>query len=202
MQTNVNKECCEKCFIPTGPFKGGCSDPDCICHNSPKSQEDRENIFDHTTPIKRVTGAITNEELEEERGCLITESRLCANIDCKKHWRDIPPKSEAQGESWEVEFSQMERQLRLFPNVGNFIADYIKSFIAKKLEEAREEGRQQIINKYASRFSAGRRAAYQEVREVIAGMKRTDDAQMNDDHVYDEALSDLDAAVEAKQKEI
>ena len=40
----------------------------------------------------------------------------------------------------------------------------------------------------------------QAIKEIIDGMKTTDDTQMNDDHVYDEALEDIKVKLDELMK--
>ena len=58
--------------------------------------------------------------------------------------------------------------------------ELVIDFFLSKLDQAREEERRRVG---------------EEVLEKIKELRRTDAAQMNCDHVYDEALGDLDTIV-------
>lgn len=158
-----------------------------------KWKERSSKISKVTETTEKVVEAFTPKV--EEKQCLITESRLCANIHCKKHWRDSTPKVE----SWEEEFDA--ETFRIGKKTDWSL---VKSFIASKIEEARvmalNEGWVQGTDKWEAVFKYGRQSTLKEVMEMVE-KQRVEMARMTQSTRYSFIFDDLSTALQSKLTE-
>lgn len=200
METNVNKSCIcslmDKQIINAGAGSYRTSTHwHCPVHGMQHREFEKPKIF----------------KSQEERGCERATNHCWQSPDehrctlcCYCSAKFIAaPKREAQGENWIREMQGEGWYIKL----GQKDALYVRAFIAKKIEEAREEGRieEQQIPKNAewfksavargvsqTSFEAGKLAAYQEVREQI-NKYELGPAETLFSKGYNTALTHLDA---------
>lgn len=208
----MNKTCCENC-------RG-------VCGNK---TEDHLQFCDGTKCLKGQNCPCHSKSQEERVSFCPNCGGLAAEhqLHCPLNHSNFVPKSEAQEESWEEEFGKLYKQLGLhlgykkkeqIVKLKSFISDTIKetrTYEAVKCCEHEKKAREEGFNlgsktkgdrgrvMYQRGLMEGRQAAYQEVREVIAGRKikpASNDYQSTKTNIenagYNAALSNLDAAVE------
>lgn len=126
----------------------------------------------------------------------------CKNTDCPCHTKTQ--------EEWENKIIPEYSSIAVLDEDA-FIGYYVEPailFITNLLRTERERAVSEhdakwhplvkgtMVNMHG--FKEGRQQAFAEVKVMVEGMKRTDDTQMSDDRVYDEALTDLFTKLEEK----